>query len=407
MGDFKQNGKVATLHDFGTLDPDFLVRQLTEYAQHRKITLILPSLFSELEGPALAGILDELSETQFINQIVIGLDRADREQYAYAKSYFSRLPQDHMVLWNDGPRLKAVEETLTDLGLAPNEPGKGANVWNCIGYTLASRNSDVVALHDCDIVTYSRNMLARLIYPVANPNFPYHFCKGYYPRIADGKINGRVTRLLVTPLLLALTKCIGRNDYIDYLSGFRYPLAGEFAMRTAILPEIRIPSDWGLEIGVLSEVWRNLSARSVCQVDIADAYDHKHQPLSEEDAGKGLSRMSTDIAKAIYRKLAIDGVVFPSEFFRTLKATYLRIALDLIEVYYNDGVMNGLHVDRHMEERAVELFAGNIVNAGHAFLDNPMETPFIASWSRVQAAHSDLMRELHEAVAADNADFAP
>lgn len=403
MGDFHQAGSVATLHNLTRLPVEELERQLATFSSARKITLILPSLFSELEGPALSHIVDELSGASYINHIIIGLDRASAEQFAFARDYFSRLPQRHDILWNDGPRLRAIDAQLDRAQLAPSEPGKGRNVWYCIGYALASRNSDVVALHDCDIVTYSREMLARLVYPVANPGFAYHFCKGYYPRVADGKLNGRVSRLLVTPLLLALQRTCGFHDYVEYLQGFRYPLAGEFAMRTAILPDIRIPSDWGLEIGVLSEVWRNLNRRLVCQVDISDAYDHKHQPLSEDDPKQGLSRMSTDISKALFRKLATDGVVFSQETFRTLKATYFRTALDLIETYYNDAVMNGLMVDRHLEEKAVELFAGNIVEAGHTFLENPMETPFIPNWSRVQSADPDLVRLLGEAVAADNA----
>ena len=402
MADFHQNGSVATLHNLSRIPLAELERQLHTFAGTRKITLILPSLFSELETPALAGIVDELGGADYINHIVIGLDQADAEQFAYAREYFSRLPQSHDILWNDGPRLSAIDRELADANLAPSEPGKGRNVWYCIGYAIASQNSDVVALHDCDIVTYSREMLARLLYPVANPAFPYLFCKGFYPRIADGKLGGRVSRLLVTPLLLALQKTCGQYDYLDYLRGFRYPLAGEFAMRTAILPKIRIPSDWGLEIGVLSEVWRNLGNQAVCQVDIADTYDHKHQPLSRDDASRGLSRMSTDISKALFRKLATDGVVFSQETFRTLKATYYRIALDLIEMYYNDAIMNGLHVDRHIEEEAVELFASNIVEAGHSFLDNPMETPFIPNWSRVNAAYPDLLRNLRDAVAEDN-----
>ena len=406
MGDFHQNGSVATLHHFPTASNEWLERQLENYAETRKISLILPSLYSELEGDALSNILDELSQAKFINQIVIGLDRANEEQYRHAKQYFSRLPQDHKVLWNDGPRLKAIDERLKHLDLAPSEPGKGRNVWYCMGYLLAAKNSDVVALHDCDIVTYNKGMLARLVYPVANPNFSYQFCKGYYPRIADGKLNGRVTRLFITPLLLALRKLIGANAYLEYLQAFRYPLAGEFAMRTYMLPDIRIPSDWGLEIGVLSEVHRNFSNKAVCQAEIAEIYDHKHQPLSEEDATTGLSRMSTDIAKALYRKLAIDGVVLSGEFFRTLKATYFRIALDLIETYYNDAMMNGLHTDRHVEERSCELFAANIVEAGAVYMDNPMETPFIPNWNRVSAADHDLMFDFFKAVKEDNEDFA-
>ncbi|WP_417417921.1 glycosyl transferase [Hoeflea sp.] len=403
MADFHQNGSVATLHNLSRMPLEVMEGQLHQFAATRKITLILPSLFSELGRDALSRILDELSGATYINHVIIGLDQANEEQYRFAREYFSRLPQKTDILWNDGPRLKAIHQKLESSGLAPKEPGKGRNVWYCIGYALASQNADVVALHDCDITTYSREMLARLVYPVANPVFPYQFCKGYYPRIADGKLNGRVSRLLVSPLLLSIQKVCGHLDYIEYLKGFRYPLAGEFAMRVSMLPDMRIPSDWGLEIGVLSEVWRNLSNRSVCQVDISDAYDHKHQDLSRADASKGLSRMSVDISKALFRKLATDGVVFNQETFRTIKATYYRTALDLIEMYHNDALMNGLHTDRHQEEEAVELFAANIVAAGQIFLENPMETPFIPNWSRIQSADPDLLRNMHEAVAADSA----
>lgn len=405
MADFHQNGAVATLHNLRTRSPEDLERELEVIAERQKVTLILPSLYSELEGPALPAILDELSKVRFIHHVVIGLDRASKEEYRAARAFFCRLALPHSVLWNDGPRLRAIDARLAEAGLSPSEPGKGRNVWYCIGYTLARAESDVVALHDCDIVTYSRDMLARLVYPVANPDFAYQFCKGYYPRTAEGRMNGRVSRLLVAPLLLALRKTVGERDYLDYLRAFRYPLAGEFAMRASILPAMRIPSDWGLEIGTLSEAWRNLAPRSVCQVELSDAYDHKHQPLSEGDASKGLSRMSTDICKALFRKLATDGTVFSKETFRALKASYYRIALDFVETYYNDARMNGLHVDRHEEERAVELFAANIVEAGRTFLDNPMETPFIPAWSRVQAADPDLVRDLCEAVRADDAEF--
>jgi glucosyl-3-phosphoglycerate synthase len=405
LADFHQNGNVATLHNLRTTTPEALARELETYAQTRKINLILPSLFSELEGSALPNILDELSKVKFLHRIVIGLDRADEEQYRHAIRFFSRLPQDHVVIWNDSPRMKTIHQRLDSLGLFPGEPGKGRNVWFCLGYTLACKDSEVVALHDCDIVTYSRDMLTRLVYPVANPNFPYQLAKGYYPRIGKGKLNGRVTRLLISPILIALKKVIGDRDYLDYLRAFRYPLSGEFAMRTAPLPDLRIPSDWGLEIGVLSEAWRNLARGAVCQVDIADNYDHKHQPVSEEDASTGLSRMSVDICKSIFRKLAADGTIFNDEIFRTLKATYYRCALDLLEAYYADARMNGLYIDRHKEEKMIELFAANIMQAGQTYLENPAETPFIPTWNRVHAADPALMVDMLRAVADDYDDY--
>lgn len=405
MADFHQNGNITTLHNLRAAPTEAMTHALSTFAQFRKISLILPSLYSELEAPALAHILEELAQLPYLHRIIIGLDRADADQYAHAVTYFARLPQDHVVIWNDSPRQKALAARLEGMGLGPIEPGKGKNVWGCLGYLMACQDSAVVAIHDCDITTYHRDMLTRLVYPVANPNFPYQLAKGFYPRIGNGSMNGRVTRLLVSPLLIALKKVIGDRDYIDYLRSFRYPLSGEFAMRTTMLPDLRIPSDWGLEIGVLSEAWRNLAPKSVCQVEIADAYDHKHQTLSPEDANAGLNRMSTDICKSIFRKLAADGTVFTTHVFRTLKATYYRAALDMLEAYYNDAAMNGLNIDRHKEEQTIELFANNIMRAGEMFLSNPSETPFIATWSRVHAADPDLMRDMLAAVAADYDDL--
>lgn len=405
MGDFYQNGIITTLHNLADRPLGELEYELITFAQRRPMGLILPSLFSELEGEALPKIVDQLTKVPYLEQIVIGLDRADLGQYQEALKFFERLPQNHRILWNDGPRLQALDAKLKEQGLAPKELGKGRNVWYCMGYTLATNRCEAVALHDCDIVTYDRSLLARLIYPVANPNFNYEFCKGYYARVAEGKINGRVSRLLVTPLLRALKKTLGNMEYLDYMDSFRYPLAGEFSFRLDVLNDILIPSDWGLEIGVLSEMYRNYSNNRLCQADIADIYDHKHQPLSAEDASAGLSRMSIDISKALFRKLATRGVTLSAETFRTLKATYYRVALDFVETYRNDAMINGLNLDIHAEEQAVELFAENIMKAGEAFLEHPMERPFIPSWSRVISAIPDVLEDLKAAVGADYEEF--
>ena len=405
MADFHQNGIVTTLHNLSRRPVEEIERELLEFSRQRPMGLILPSLFSELEGGALPVILDELAKVPYLAQIVIGLDRADQKQYRQALTFFGRLPQPHRILWNDGPRLQALDQQLQALDLAPRELGKGRNVWYCMGYTLASGKTESVALHDCDIVTYDRSLLARLIYPVAHPRFSYEFCKGYYARVADGKINGRVSRLLVTPLLRALKKTLGDMEYLDYMDSFRYPLAGEFSFRKDVLNDILIPSDWGLEIGVLSEMYRNYANNRLCQADIADNYDHKHQQLSPNNDEAGLSKMSIDISKALFRKLATRGVTFNTEAFRSLKATYYRIALDFVETYHNDALMNGLSLDIHSEEKAVELFAENIMKAGEAFLDRPMERPFIPSWNRVISAIPDVLEQLRAAVEADHAEF--
>ncbi|TRX55889.1 glycosyl transferase [Thalassomonas sp. M1454] len=405
MGDFYQNGIITTLHNLSKRPVEDMEKELLDFSKKRPMGLVLPSLYSELDTKALPNIVKELTKVPYLSQIVIGLDRANEDEYRHALEFFSQLPQNHQVLWNDGPRLKALDKELRELGLAPEHMGKGRNVWYCFGYTLACNNVESVALHDCDILTYERDLLARLIYPVANPKFNYEFCKGFYSRIANGTLNGRVSRLLVTPLIRALKKQAKDTEYLDYLDSFRYALAGEFSFRIDVLNDLRIPSDWGLEIGVLSEMKRNYATNRICQVDIADVYDHKHQVLSEDNEEGGLSKMSIDIAKALFRKLAIQGTVFDSGTFRTIKATYYRMALDFIETYKNDAIINGLDLDVHKEEQAVELFAENIIKAGEKFLDDPMETPFIPSWNRVTNAMPDVFERLKKAVEEDNLEF--
>ena len=89
-----------------------------------------------------------------------------------------------------------------------------------------------------------------------------------------------------------------------------------------------------------------------------------------------------------------------------MKATYFRIALDFVETYNNDATINGLNYDIHSEEKAVELFAENILNAGLHFLENPMETPFIPSWTRVKSALPEIKQEIIQAVSDDMKEHA-
>ena len=208
--------------------------------------------------------------------------------------------------------------------------------------------------------------------------------------------------LLVTPLLRAMQKVYGKLDYLEFMDSFRYPLAGEFSLRRDFIKSLRIPSDWGLEIGVLSEVYRNLSKHQICQVDIADEYDHKHQEVSLKDADSGLIKMSTEITKSLYRKLATEGIPLSVRDIRAIKASYYRIALDAIEQYYYDAKINGLEFDRHSEEDTVCQFAMSIMKAGEVYIDHPMEIPFIPNWNRVFSAIPDFGEQMRAAVEADN-----
>ncbi len=402
MADFFQNGTITTLHKLYERSVEDIENELKEFGRQRPMALILPSLYSELQGEALPAIVEHLKQATYLSDIIVGLDQASKQEFEHARQFFACLPQTMHILWNDGERLRALDSKLQTERLAPQQPGKGRNAWYCFGYALSLEHCEAVAMHDCDILTYDRSLLARLFYPVANPTFGFEFCKGYYARINGDKLSGRLTRLFVTPLLRALKKVVGPMGYLEFMDSFRYPLSGEFSLRRDFIMRMRIPGDWGLEVGVLSEVYRGLSSHQVCQVDIADQYDHKHQSLSRDEAESGLVRMSVEIAKSLFRKLATEGISLSIEDIRSIKATYFRIALDCIEQYYYDARINGLAFDRHQEEGSIDLFTESVMKAGESFLANPMEAPFIPNWNRVLSAIPDFGEQMRQAVAADN-----
>lgn len=401
MSDFHQTGLITTLHRLGAPNLELLEKELEETLLLRPIALVLPSLYSELEGEAMPRIVQELAQVRYLREIIISLGRAGKEEFERAKEFFAILPQRPRLVWNDGPRVQALYQLLQEHGISAGPDGKGRSAWMAFGYVLARGQSDVIALHDCDIVTYNRELLARLCYPVANPKLAFEFCKGYYSRVTD-RLHGRATRLLVTPLIRALQRMIGYQTFLVYLDSFRYPLAGEFAMIADLARVNRIPWDWGLEVGVLAEVYRNCAIGRVCQVDLLDIYEHKHQVLSSDDPTKGLMRMAVDITKSLLRTLAEEGVPISDGLLKTLPVAYLRSARDMMSRYQNDAYINSLHFDQHEEGMAVEAFAQAIRLASEEFLVDPLNVPLIPNWNRVLSAIPDFFVRLREAVDLDN-----
>ncbi|MDH4219009.1 MAG: glycosyl transferase [Candidatus Aminicenantes bacterium] len=401
MSDFYQTGVVSTFHRLGKVDLERMDQELMEFNQQRPIALVLPSTYDELEGPALKHIIEEIKKVPYLNEIVVTMGRTDREQFDKAKKFFSVLPQRIRIIWNTGPGIRKLYELLEENGLPVGDDGKGRSCWTAYGYILSRNQSKAIALHDCDIVNYTHELLGRLCYPVASPNIDYVFCKGYYARVTD-RMHGRVTRLFVTPMIRSLERLLGPLPLLVYLDSFRYPLAGEFSMIADLARINRIPSDWGIEVETLAEVYRNCSLKRICQVELCESYEHKHQPLSADNPKTGLMKMSIDISKAIFRNLAIEGAMMGASLFNTLVVTYLRTAQDTIKRYHDDAAINGLHFDRHCETKTVEAFTNAIRIAGKEFLENPLYSPLIPNWNRVTSAIPDFLERLNAVVEEEN-----
>lgn len=420
MSEFHQEGFITTIHGFYDLfDPEEhlmrLEKKLERFSRKMCMGLLLPSLYDEIHVPGvLDNIIDQINEVNYLCSIVVALGGAKEEkEFREAKDYFFRLKKedrDVKVIWVEGPRIQAIFKKLEEQKIPVGVPGKGQSVWMTLGYLFATEACDVIALHDCDIVTYDRLLLGRLIEPAANPNNDFEFCKGYYARISPEKMEmkGRTTRLFVAPFVDALASIMDHRghcslqQFFRYHRTFRYPLAGEFSFLTRIARAINIAYDWGLEVSTLSEVFNRLTPKKIAQIDLCKNYEHKHQVLSEKNATGGLHRMVVDIAKFYLNYMRSNGMHIDDAFIDMLQHTYYSVGLSFVKSYSDDAESNDLVYDRHEEELTVRHFRDFIFTAWEQAREEKEGTQ-IPSWNRVIYSVPDIYDDLLEAVEKDNA----
>ncbi len=398
MSDFHQYGPVTALPRLVARPVEELEAAILPLTRRFPVSLVIPMLPCEMERPALAHILAQLGEVRYLHSLVISLNKATLEDYERTVEFFRPYPGNLVIIWNESSAVEGFFDRLLEAGLSVGSPGKGRACWLATGYLLAEEQVDYMVFVDADIVTFNREMLARLVLPALDPTVDFDFVKAYYPRYSD-RLHGRVTRLFLSPLLAALTRLIGDDPYVRYLSSFRYALSGEFAVQRDLAAKMRLPSDWGLEIVTLFEALRHRAPARICQVEVTDRYDHKHQDLSGNDPSRGLNRMARDVGTHLLRTIAATGVILSSGLLESLMAAYQREAEDAVADSYAVAHINGLRFDRHREELSVQTFAGALRGAIEEFHRDPLGPPLVPNWTRVWAGLSTAQALLLSAVA--------
>ncbi len=397
--DIKQE-EVTTLHELCIAEKN-LVRSIRDVAVERPIAIIMPMLYKELRNKVIGNIVKELNKCDYVEEILIPLSAESKEEFEHVKKFFSQLKPKHYVIWCNGKKIMRLLKELREEGInVIKYQGKGRDVWIALG--VASLHSYAIALHDADIQTYNEFIPAKLLFPILEPELDFKFSKGYYARVNLQKhtIYGRVFRLFVHPLLKALVDEIGYEpDFLNFLRAFRYPLSGEFAMTRDVAIDVDVPGDWGIEIGVLAEIYRNVARKRICQVDLG-FYEHKHQEIGDRKGG--LVRMVKDVFKTLLRVLTEEDHIQISESFLTsLRVVYQRVARDCIRQYHADAVFNCLKYDRHLEETIVEKFSKYMLDAGEEYLKKPAGAR-ISDWLRTMSAKRKIREELFEIVVEEN-----
>ena len=244
-----------------------------------KISLAFPTLNEEgTIAEVITAIKEKLQmEYSLLDEIVVmdsgSIDRTrELARQAGAKVYLNR-------------------DCLPELGTIT---GKGENLWKSL-YVL---EGDIIAWVDADI----RNIHPKFVYGIIGPLLEHahlKYVKAFYERpLVIGKKmrssgGGRVTEILVRPLLA---------NFYPELSGFMQPLSGEYAGRREILEAVPFRVGYGVEIGLLIDIYEECGLEGLAQVDL-DQRIHRQQRLA------ALGKMSFAILHTFFTRLREQDLV--------------------------------------------------------------------------------------------------
>ena len=390
--DFDQ-GRITNIHDL-CMNFDTLKSRLKDLNQKYPSGVIIPLHRKDLGNPGLQNIVKGLNECDYLHKVFIALSATEENDYEKAMKLASDFEIPCEIIWCNKPQVNAILEELKGKGLdVTKSNGKGKDLWIAMG--IASLELYAFAVHDADIVSYSGMLPTKLLYTVVEPRMDFSFSKGYYARVnlENRKMYGRIYRLFINPLLDALQKKLGHSSsFIRYLQSFKYSLSGEIAIYSDLAMNLRMPGDWGLEMGTLAELYRNVSNKRICEVDLG-FYDHKHKQMSPD----ALLRTADDALITLLRTLTeTEGIDVPEAFLLSLQVTYRRFAQDRIRQYHADALCNSLDFDRHEEETNVDALSEVIMRAGKSYLENPTSTQ-LPDWLRTISAMPDAREKLRRA----------
>ncbi len=332
--------RIATLHEFGSTPRVGDVEAALE-----ETAVVVPMTDREHESPAAERVLSEL-ETVDPARVFVPV-RASPGRIDPFRTWLESFDLSLTVLWCNAPE---VEELLATVGL-DNGFGKGRDVWLALG--LAAERHEYVVVHDADARSYEGDHVARLVAPLSNG---FEFSKGYYARVEDGRLYGRLFRLFYEPLVRALE---ARHDepIVAYLSSFRYALAGEFAASSELIRRLRAPRAWGLEVGTLGDAFEYAGFEGTAQVDLG-RHEHDHRSVAGD---AGLEGMSREVAAELLRVFEERGV---DPEYRTLRERYLENGEQLIAQYKADAQFNDLSYDTAAERDQLKRYATAIEPPG-------------------------------------------
>jgi glucosyl-3-phosphoglycerate synthase len=235
--------------------PEWTVDDLRAARRGRRISVVLPALNEQATVGAIVAAILPLTQgpDPLVHELVVLDSGSTDDTRARAGAA--------------GARVVGREQVLPDIEPVP---GKGEVLWR----SLAATTGDLVVFLDSDLVDFDPGFVPALLGPLlTQPGVA--LVKGFYRRplrLETAELDtggGRVTELLVRPLLAALC---------PELSGIVQPLGGEYAATRELLESVPFAAGYGVEIGLLLDTRSRLGLDALAQVNLG-VRKHRNRSL--------------------------------------------------------------------------------------------------------------------------------
>ncbi|MCY3889217.1 MAG: glucosyl-3-phosphoglycerate synthase [bacterium] len=243
---------------------EFSADDLAARKGSKTVSVCLPARNEEATVGAIVEVVrnELMDKVGLVDELIVMDDHSTDHTAAVAK--------------DAGANVVACADVLIDLG---NQPGKGETLWK----SLYASTGDIVVWCDADVANFGPHFISGLLGPLLVDD-AISYCKGFYHRPvgADQRGGGRTTELVARPLIALLFPELG--DIVQ-------PLAGEYAGRRKVLERVPFVQGYGVEMGLLIDVWRLAGYEAIAQVDLGTRV-HRNRPLHE------LSSQATEVMQA-------------------------------------------------------------------------------------------------------------
>jgi len=330
MSDFFQSKSVITLQSI--CENSQIEAEVRE--SEKKIVVVIPCSMRHYSLRTIHNLLNQLKTISFIHEIIIVLNGTNTELEYY---------NNDLVCSTEPPF------TLIKV-LIVSGSGKGHALKIGFDYVYTHYQNDAILVTlDADLKSFNVDYLLKLVYPIAV--FGGHFNKGYYVRFSNNKLDGRLTRLLVFPLLYAIKEQHPTSEFVQWLLAFRYPLSGDVAMSSQLLPQLSLSEHWAYDLSLLASVYRSQQALEIYQTELLDNYEHLHRS-TEKNAELGLMEVAKDISDYLTTLHPLN---------RTrLMADYRRISMQYCYKYQKLALFNGFTYSLETEQSLIARFLNHL-----------------------------------------------